>query len=805
MISRASTRSLAAAAAPIALLWCVALMTACAGPSKPDVWPKVDALPQAPPAALTTSSAPAGALRRGEDGFMYLIGLPKEAPKAGQRFLARYSGQWPLKEVARPPLAAGQLLRVFPERGVALVQLSYAFPDVELDKLEVTWEELAPERKPEDVGKGLARVLNLKPDARSDVELSLGKNLGVQPGDLYGLFMASASGDPPQSQLQLGRRMTGLCLINAVDDERATCRLWRGGGLHPDLPEIKVGDEAIFLEHTFGSPPRQGVIQMARIKGDDGDKLRAHLIEQLNKYLTTHASPNITVEALDLEIDPDDPELHRVERLIESKDLPQLVMAGALRTLDGQLSLVVNYTGIGGATGPGMVAAPPERGVVMGPPGDLDGAAMRHLFGVLYSGMLVYRGQTSEALVHLRQLLAHEDMAGPLRWHARDQYAMRWAALGHVQEALWLVLEDEAVARQAKDIKAELNALGTRVRLYEMLETPAQAVAMARRYLELRLKQPQQDGVLSARSMLAEMILANQGPMQEVQAIIQDMERACPDGCQGDLFALLSAIYWSLHEGQDQERQALLTRMEELARREDASPQAMPTMWIYRGLDQLRLRDYNQALIAFLEAERLFKQRGSRAGLMRTQYFSFLCQVALKDPIKAYETATSLLELASEQRDWRAAKNVYDRMAGIYAELDPSQAPGAYLRIVSRILTSVFEAQQADGQLGRASETLFAIGNFFFRSGAAKEASAIFQRSVVYALRTARFDVAALGHLTLGLIARAQGDQARFEQELERARQMAKLAQDPQVEETIRRALEPSEAQEQDPVDTKLL
>lgn len=805
MIVRAHLRLKPLFCVAISMLLLSGLTTGCASQPVVEVWPQIDVLPKAPPKDLDLS-AQANVIKRGSDGFFYLVGTLGAEAKVGQSFLARYSGEWPLEDVPRPPLARGKLLRVYKGNKAALVQLEYNFPDVELDRLEVTWQERAQTKKAEDVGKGVGKVINLKPDARSDIELNVGKNVGVQPGDLYGIFKADGAKDPTHSGLQLGRRLSGICLINAVTEDKATCRMWRGSGLHPSLPEHKIADEAIFLEHTFGAPPRQGLIQLATISGDDRGQLRKHLIEQFNKYLTTHATPNITVEELALEANPQDPDFHRVERQVKSKDLPQLLVAGALKEVDGELHLIINYTGIGGATGPGMVAAPPERGIDLGPPGDLDGKKLRHVYGLIYSAMLVYRGQTSEAMTHLRQFLAHEEMAGPLRWHARDQYAMRWAALGYAEEALWLVLEDEAVAKRDKNMRAELNALGTRVRLYDMVKQHSEALAQARRYLKLRQDNKGKDGLLAAQGMLAEMILSNKGELTEVKTIVDEMIKSCPEGCQGDLFSMLSGIYWSLGEGQEAYQEALLEQLEELARKDEPNTTSpLATTWIYQGIQQMREREYEQAIIAFLEAERLFKQQSSGAGLMRTQYFTFLCQMALKDPIKAYETASAQLELATAHRDWQAAKNVYDRLSGIYAELDPDKAPGAYLRIVSRILTSVFEAQLADGQMGKASETLFAIGNFFFRSGALKESTVVFQKSIIYAIRSTRFDVAALGHLTLGLISRAQGDQEDFRDEIERAKKMAKIAKDPQVDEAIRRALEPPTIEEQDPVDTKLL
>src|SRR5690606_1476051 len=116
----------------------------------------------------------------------------------------------------------------------------------------------------------------------------------------------------------------------------------------------------------------------------------------------------------------------------------------------------VNYTGVGPAVGPGMVAAPPEGGVDLGPVDNLSADDLRAFASVLWSSVLVYRGQTSEALMHLHLALNDRTVRGPARWHARDQYAMRWAALDYVEQALWLVLQDEAVAKKRGDRRAFL-------------------------------------------------------------------------------------------------------------------------------------------------------------------------------------------------------------------------------------------------------------------------------------------------------------------------------------------------------------
>lgn len=761
--------------------------------TKQDRWPTVDVLPKQLPKGLNTKAA-ASVLKRGEDGFLYIVGGLDAKAGPGSTFLARYGGQWPLESVRRPPLAAGQIVKRY-GKDVALVHMMYTFPDIELDKLEITWQS----KNNEDVGKGVGVITKLKPNDRSDVELSLGKGLGVQVGDIYALYKPKA-GAPTSNQHQFARRLAGVCMINAVRNDRSTCRLWRGSGLHPSLAKLAPKDAAVFLEHTFGAPPRRGVVQFAQFENDPGGVVHKTFVEQMKKYVSTHAQANVEVESLKLTANAQETTFYRNEYKVKYKGMPQLFVGGTLKKVNGKTHLFLNYTGIGPASGPGMIAAPPEGGVDLGPPGEIDGKQLRQVFGVLWSAMLIYRGQTSEALLHLRQMMDDVNLTGALRWHARDQFAMRWAALGYVDEALWMVLEDETLAVKSKNKKAQLNALGTRVRLYDMLKQKQTATNEAKRYLDMR-QNGSKSALLSAQGMYAEMLMS-QDKLEEAKAVIKQMEEACPQGCSGDLFSLLSGVYWSVGPKHAAYQKTLLEKMGSMS--DKLSVSAKASLWIYRGIELMRNKEISQALIAFLEAERLFKQRKSLPGVARTKYFIYLCHLALKDPFKAYENAVAVLKLADALNDYSVARNIYDRLSGIYNALDPKKSPQAYLKLVSRIYTAIFESQIATGQVGKASETLLAIGNFYFRSGGIAEAKGIFQKAIIYAIRSTRFDVAAMGHLTLGIIARAQRDATTFRKEIERAQVMAKLSGDPQVLETIKRILSPPK-EDAPKIDSKFL
>jgi hypothetical protein len=178
------------------------------------------------------------------------------------------------------------------------------------------------------------------------------------------------------------------------------------------------------------------------------------------------------------------------------------------------------------------------------------------------------------------------------------------------------------------------------------------------------------------------------------------------------------------------------------------------------------------------------------------------------EALKAYEQAAEVITIAAELRDYGTAALVYESMINIYEMLDVEEDPRAYFEVATQVLTNVYEAQLAQGDLGSASEALFMIGTLFFKLEDAERGFAVFQKSVVQAVRATRFDIAAMGHLMLGLIAQRQGDKATFTDEIERAQMMGELSGDPGVMETIKNVLEggqqPGPSDDED-IDTQLL
>ena len=778
------------------------------------LWPQVDVLPTAPPADLDRSAG-GSVLRRGSDGFLYVVGGVDKGAEPGAIFFARYSGRWPLEDLPRPPLAVGQVLRRF-DGEVALAQLLYQVPDAEVEGLEISWggDDLQQER----VGKGFAHVRGLSPGGRADVEMSIGELAGVRPGDIYGILRERpASGPDGEPDLagqgpgarQIGRTLVNICLVSEVQEEEAHCRLWRPSELHPLRRGPAPGDEMVFLEHNYGKPPQRARIHVAQVKGGNPE-LQALLVNAMQAYARSHLASGVEVAPLGRTVPATDRDFHRHEEAVEAAEGAQLLLGAEVVERDGEPHLVVNYTGVGAPTGPGMIAAPPVGGVDLGPVEALEVGSLEALMGTLYGAVLVYRGQTSEALVHLRQLLEDPALRGPLRWHVRDQYAMRLAVLGYHSEALWTVLEDEALARGDQDREAELNALGTRVRLYDFLERPVQASRAAREYLELRrtVGGPAADAtMMSAVAMYAEMLLGA-GETDQARRQIQALQALCPEEgapCRQDLYGLLQSVYWALPPETDEAlREGMLAQILEVG-------QEIPTveragLRMLQGLAMLWKgeEDLTQALIAFKEAQRLYLAEENLPGVARALYFEMLTQLRREEWVPALEAGQQAARLYREKlQDFAGEAQVHERMSTIFARAAPQELGMAALRAAPQVLSRAVELQLAAGAWGKVAEALFTRGSFLLKLGQPEADD--FRHAVAFALPVTRFDLAALSHLSLAVVARAQGDLQTFRDELLRAKLMAELSGDPQVMQLLKDALTPPQPEEDPGVDTQLL
>ncbi len=724
-------------------------------------------------------------LLRGDDGLLYIAGEFEQTPVAGQVVFGRYDGEWPLQEMEPPALFAGEVIEVFSEE-VARIHGLFEFPDVEYDELSV---ELADGRGDEPMGKGLGAVESVESDEEATrVGLPLGDESGIQDGDLYGLFQGYGPGDS-SSMAQLTRRFVSICEVDEIESEHSRCTVRRGHPDHPAGPDIEEADTAIFLEPRFSAEPRMGRVKLSSL---EDEQLFDRIHDQLGKYFERYPDGAVAVESFGKSVDARDADFHRWNRRARTND-PATLVGLSLVDHGGEQHLFVNYTGLSTAVGPGMVAAPPEGGVDMGPPDELTDEQLKGLGAMLMGAILVYRGQTAEALAHLHSALGDPGLSGKWRWHTRDQYAMRWGALDRFEEAFWLIHEDEALARANEDEQAYYNALGTRVRLHDFVDQHQRAYETAAKYLDSRVDDTSTAGYLSAQAMYGEMAL-HVDEIGKAEQVVEELIERCPDGCSGDLIALLAGIYWAATEKAPDLQDQIVSVMVDVGQQGERTTLASARM--FEGWTFMRDRELEWSLVAFREARRLFDNQDSSYGTARAEFYLALTQIAREEPQDAFDRALEALEYMTEVGDYRSMVRIYERLAQLYVEIDMSRPPQPFFGAATRVLRAGLQAQLSTGDYGKAAEAGFGYGHFLFQIGNVDEARFTLQRSVWHGLRVARFDMVSLAHLFLALIARTQGDMELFEQEIERAQMMADIADDPHIDELIDSVLSSPEDRE---------
>lgn len=791
------------AIAALVLIAAAGVSSGCAGAQATGpTWPTVNVLPAETPDDLETD-APTSMLRRGPDGHLFVVGgFGDRDIESGATFVARYSGEWPVDSVERPALAAGRVVNVLDDE-IAIAHLTYQMPDTEVGGLELDWEADASSV---GVGKGILTLRDVR-DAKGDSDnrvatLETGQTDAVQGGDVYAILRDPAD-TGEQSRLQLSQRLEALCLIRDVQEDRADCHLYRTEKGVGASPKLEQGQHAVFLEHDLQAKPAPGIIQVAGIQGDNAPKgARRKVVETIRRHIKSTTAANAKVETIDQTFDATDPNFHRRQFDVEYRGKAQILVGLSTEKRNDQTHLIANYTGVGPASGPGMVAAPPTGGVSLGPVSRLNENRVNGFAVVAWSGLMVYRGQTHQALLQLHYLLSHPYLQGPLRWHARDQYAMRWAALGHLGESLWLVEQDEAIGTQNDDRMARLNAMGTRVRLHDMLDRPERALEAARNYLDDYSDQQPNSNWLSAVGMLAEMLAANE-QYDAIPERIEQLRNACPDGCGGDLFVYLANIFWSVSGGDAEDLTERLTA-DLLELGEQAGGARLADARRYQAAQLLREREFDQALIGFLEAERLYEEIGHTPGRATSLYFQMLAHAAQKSHQKAFDTGKRALELQRQLRDFGSMTRTLNRLSGLFSNVT-NRRPQPYFRRARPVLSKAVSASLASGDIGQAAATTQTMGEFLLKFGHSDEVKQRLQQAVQYSLAATRFDVAATSHFLLAIVARREQNRAQFQREIEMARTMAKLSGDEQLQRAIDQALDQGSSEDSGEDPTELL
>ncbi len=233
-----------------------------------------------------------------------------------------------------------------------------------------------------------------------------------------------------------------------------------------------------------------------------------------------------------------------------------------------------------------------------------------------------------------------------------------------------LISQDEKEAGENKI--AELNALGTKVRLLDMLGANDLAAVASKKYLDAR-KSKSDILYFGAFSIYIEMLLKAERIDEAKTLVPKLIATAKPD----DLPSLLGGLYWSIPTRELEFRKAMLEEISTHTSRD--TPRVLASLRISQGLFAFEQKQYDDALLALLEAEEAYIELKSAVGIARSNYFMFITNLSRKEPQRAFEHALKSININRTLDDFPATIRMYERLAELYSVFPPPFAPGPYL------------------------------------------------------------------------------------------------------------------------------
>lgn len=739
-----------------------------------DTWPKETGLPTTAPSNLKTSQKTT--IRKGRDGFYYIIG-GLENIHIGDGFLVKTDkGEWPIHGQRRPTFAKGYIAKKFNAR-VALVTFEYKMPDVQLEGARITWEPDPSVR----IGKGLASF-RIPTEAKTDkkralspeyVFLNIGKEHGLQSGDIYAI--ASPIYNPIHaSDTQISKRIKAICKVGSVSKRESKCKL-----LYDQLPNtpIQAHDFAVFLDHGYERPPVPFSLHFLNFKNDKENKIQKALIERIETLNKNISNTRVKIFTIDQIVDAKDPAFSRL--MNNSKEMNNskkkgltITIAGSIVEVESIPHLFINYTTHIKTRGIKILA---DNIIDLGPIDTLNNEILDPFSMLIWSSIHDQRGRTSQAMMQLRALFEYPNLNPKIRQLARFLFVKQWGNLNRSHEALWLIRQDKAST--AKNINIMQNvmhqALDIEIQILEKLKLNKLALQYAEELKNSITKNSDTYYAFYARYL--ELLAANDNTQKLTHAVETFQKKICSNTCIQNLPIFLINIHRRLSHGGSFKNE-LLKKIENSVDRKNTNQ--MGNLRIAQGLNALRERSFDDALLAFLEAEDYFKHRDATYDISRTYALISLTEQNRGDYQAAFEKGLQALQLHQDMDNFSGATRTYAQLATLYSKSSSSIRPGPYLGAADDVFEGYYHSQLAMGNLREASTALLRHGDFAMYLRRLDKAKEKFNQALPIARVSAQFKNAALLHLRLAMLAKDERDDQRFKFEMAAAEAMAKLTEE---------------------------
>lgn len=408
-------------------------------------------------------------LRVSADGRLVVHAIDSALKKAN--FFTLHPHQWNDELGEAPVLGTGYLVHAGKNSFAVLV--SYV-PNSSFEGMPI---QAADNLHALTSHKGLTTVGSLVMEDETDstpsqVQLDIGASSGVTRGDWYYVLTETRLN---ARQPRLGDLIGALVRVESVENDLATAEVIHAVGT------IKEGQHAVFAQKTALMAPSPIAIQSAPLSPNaTSTNGLPPMMQALPQLAAEYQISHTTVEQLSQYIDPRPWDASYNAEDAAPDDGWGIVVFGAI----DEHTLIYNSVGYGNVPSPsGWVGILPG-GLPLPFKSSVEELAPQLAVSYLSNG-LGMRGDHAHAVYVLEAELRTKDFDPRMRYHLREHLALRYAALGHVDESMRLMHYDLLNAERQNDIYSQLNARSIRIFLDREWTLYEQAILDANIFLEL--------------------------------------------------------------------------------------------------------------------------------------------------------------------------------------------------------------------------------------------------------------------------------------------------------------------------------
>lgn len=441
-----------------------------------------------------------------QDGRILVERADRTLQKA--KFFRLVPSRWDEELGAEPTLGTGVLLH---EREQILALVVAQTPNAQIHGARV---RAADALTPITGHKAVAHINGInnadQDDSDADpteVTLNLGRETGMAKGDWY---FALGDEQLDQKQPRFGDQVTALLRVTDVSENQSIAEV-----IHATTP-VHVEQAVIFAQHTAPSSASPINILVAPFSqnAQDDEAVLAPIVKALPALGATYRISNTSIDTLSTYIDPRPWDAaYTAEDAAPDNDWGVAVFGDI-----EDKTFIYNAVGYGNVPSPsGWVGILPG-GLPL--PFDEDVSELADQLALSYlSNGLGMRGDHAQAVYMLESELRRDDIEPRMRYHLHEHLALRYAAMGRLDEAMRIMHYDLIDARAEDDVYAQLNALSIRAYLDRESGLDEQILLDGKNFLSLA------DGVLPDFALDGERLgyargLLETGELDEAEKLI---------------------------------------------------------------------------------------------------------------------------------------------------------------------------------------------------------------------------------------------------------------------------------------------